>query len=64
MKSAQLSALKSAERFVIGAMDVTDPIEKSAFVRQYGLETKQIIQRAIVDAELQPDLRVEMPVLR
>jgi hypothetical protein len=45
-------------------MDVTDPIEKSAFVRQYGLETKQIIQRAIVDAELQPDLRVEMPVLR
>ncbi len=66
MKSLQLIALKSAERFVIAELAVREnsylPMPSAAEQRDISdaVEVKQIIQRAIVDGELQPDLRVEM----
>ncbi len=66
MKSLQLSALKSAERFVLAELAVReksylpDPTEAEQRDLSEALEVKQIIQRAIVDGELQPDLRGEM----
>ena len=59
MKSLQLSALKSAEKFVIAEVEQREAGGPSACLSN-AVETKQIIQRAIVDAEIQPDLRVEM----
>ncbi len=66
MKSPQLIALKSAERFVIAELAVREnsylPMPSAAEQRDISdaVEVKQIIQRAIVAGELEPDLRVEM----
>ncbi len=66
MKSLQLSALKSAERFVLAELATREksylpnPTEAEQRELSDAVETKQIIQAAIVDGELQPDLRVEM----
>lgn len=59
MKNLQLSALKSAERFVLAEIDQREAGGPSEYLSD-ALETKRIIQRAIVDAELQPDLRSDM----
>ncbi len=67
MKSLQLSALKSVERFVLRfisqptthAIGDLIPPSESDLMRE-ALETKQIIQRAICDGELQPDHRMEL----
>jgi len=66
MRSLQLSALKSAERFVLAEIAVReksylpDPTEAEQADLSEAVKTKQIIQNAIVDGEIQPDLRVEM----
>ncbi len=66
MKSLQLSALKSAERFVLAELAVReksylpDPTEAEQRDISEALEVKQIIQRAIVSGEIEPDLRGEM----
>ncbi len=66
MKSLQLSALKSAERFILTEIAtreksyLPDPTEAEQRDLSDALEVKQIIQRAIVSGEIEPDLRVEM----
>lgn len=55
MKSQQLIALKSAERLILAVITDIDSVKLSD-----AFETKRIVQRAIVDGELQPDLFGEM----
>lgn len=55
MKSQQLIALKSAERLIRAFINGVDNVKLMD-----ALETKRIVQHAIVDGELQPDLQPEM----
>ena len=61
MKSPQLTALKSAERFVLAERKVRetsylpDPTDAERLDLEYVLETQMIIQRAIVHGETTPD---------
>jgi len=59
MKSLQLSALKSAERFVLAEIHMLQTPSNASRLAE-AIETKQIIQRAIVAGEIEPDLRAEM----
>lgn len=59
MKSLQLSALKSAERFVLAEIEQREAGGPSEYLSD-ALNTKRIIQHAIVAGELEPDVRVEM----
>lgn len=67
MKSLQIAALKSCERFVKRVQcqnttrSISDQIpETEVSLQSEAVETLQIIQRAIVWGELQPDLRLDM----
>lgn len=61
MKSPQLTALKSAERFVLAERKVRensylpDPTDAERLDLEDALETQMIIQRAIVHGETTPD---------
>ncbi len=59
MKSLQLSSLKSAERFVLAEIEQREAGGPSKYLSE-ALDVKQIIQRAIVSGEIEPDLRGEM----
>ncbi len=66
MKSPQLLALKSAERFILAELATKEksylpnPTEAEQADLTAAMEVKQIVQRSIVDGELQPDCRCEL----
>ncbi len=66
MKTTQLLALKSAERFIIAELatkeksHLPNPTEAEQADLTAAMEVKQIVQRAIVAGEIEPDLRGEM----
>ncbi len=66
MKSPQLSALKSCERFILTDLAIKEksylpnPTEAEQADLIAAMEVKQIVQAAIVAGEIEPDLRGEM----